>query len=108
MPFIFMGLLHLTVLGVVAFFILFAAGRAEGFVALLGRVLGYWVLLLAVLGAAFHIWAGATGHHPMMMGGPWMHHHHWDDRGPPPGAPQTEQGTPAAPDQAKPAPKQPS
>jgi hypothetical protein len=112
MPFMIMGaLLHLTVLGVIAFFILFAASKAEGFVALLGRLLGYWILLLALAGLVFGVFHAVTGK-PVMGGGWMMHHrgwHHegppgtWDEPVPPPaGAPAPEK-QPAAPEPAKPA-----
>jgi len=110
MHFMIIGaLLHVTVLGVVAFFILFAASKADGFVALLGRVLGYWILLLAILGLALGIFGAVTGKH---MGPPWMMHHRWDHRGPPPwdappqGAPAKPDAEPAAP--AEPAPAKPN
>lgn len=69
-----------TVLGIVAFFVLFAASKAEGFVALLGKLLGYWVLLGAVLALACGIYSGVTGKPlgPMGDGGPRMMHH-WGD-----------------------------
>jgi len=96
------AVLHATVIAVISFFILFAAGKAEGFVALLGRLLGYWVLLIAILALAGGIYFGVTGKGPDMMHGHpgWMHH--WGPPGgpmmqpppppPPPGAP-----APAAP-----------
>ena len=101
------AVLHGTVLGIIAFFVLFAAGKAEGFTALLGRVLGYWVLLLAVLGVLCGVYAGVTGKSMMppdgMHGGPgWMHH--WDHgpmMQPPPPPPA------AAPAMPAPAPKKP-
>ena len=88
--------LHVTVIGVIAFFILFAASKAEGFVALLGRLLGYWVLLIAVAALAGGIYFGMTGKGPEMWHGHpgpgWMHH--WGPGPmmqppppPPPGAP---------------------
>lgn len=39
---------HVTGLLVLAFFVLFAAGKADGFVRLLGAVLGIWLLVLAL------------------------------------------------------------
>jgi len=102
MHFMLVGaVLHATVLGILAFFILFAAEKASGFTALLGRLLGFWVLLLAVLGFVIGIGSAVTGK-PMMglMGDkPWMHHH-WDHMGPPPGepAPSDDQKAPAAPE----------
>ena len=86
MHFIIGAVLHATVLGVIAFFVLFAAGKAEGFVSLLGRLLGFWLLLLAILsiaaGAYFHLKGGKPDEMGWMHGHGWMHH--W---GPPDGAP---------------------
>lgn len=93
------AVLHATVIAIFAFFILFAASKAEGFTALLGRLLGYWVLLIAILALAGGIYFGVTGKGPpdMWHGHPgpgWMHH--WGPPGgpmmqppppPPPGAP---------------------
>ena len=93
------AILHATLLGVIGFFVLFAAGKAEGFTALLGRVLGYWILLLAVLSIVGGVSATLNGGKPfgmdMMHGRPgWTHH--W---GPPPdGGPEPA----AAPAPAKP------
>ncbi len=89
MTWILGAVLHGTVLGIIAFFVLFAAGKAEGFTALLGRLLGYWVLLLAILGVACGIYGGVTGKPIMPMdgvhGGPgWMHHDGPGPWGPPP------------------------
>jgi hypothetical protein len=98
------AVLHATVLGIISFFILFAASKAEGFTAVLGKLLGSWVLLLAVLGLACGIYFGVTGKGP--MGGPgWMHH--W---GPPPGPmmqPPPPPATTPAPPATTPAPKKP-
>ena len=63
--FIFGVLLHVTLLAVVAFFVLFAAQKAEGLVKLLGNVVGVWLLVLAALA----ILAGATA--PMFGGRPF-------------------------------------
>ena len=96
MPWILHAVLHATVIAVIAFFILFAASKAEGFVALLGRLLGYWVLVIAVVGLGCGIYFGMSGKPPFppgMMGGHsgWMHH--WGPGGPmmqpPPAAPTT-------------------
>jgi hypothetical protein len=96
MHFMIVGaVLHATVLGVIAFFVLFAASRASGLVAMLGNLLGYWILLLAVLGFVIGIGSAISGK-PMMgvMGDkPWMHGG-WHHIGPPP--------PPAEPAPAKP------
>ncbi len=68
---------HVTLLLIVAFFILFAASRADGLIRLFGTVLGVWVVIVAVL----HVVAfcmpgmmGMKGMHEGMMHGQWMHH----------------------------------
>jgi hypothetical protein len=106
MHFMLVGaVLHATVLGILAFFVLFAAGKASGFTALLGRLLGYWVLLLAVLGLVIGIGSAVTGKPMMGMMGdkPWMHHwDHMDHMGPPPGAEAPDQKMAPEPDKATP------
>jgi hypothetical protein len=97
MPFLYVGaVLHATVIGVIAFFILFAAEKATGFTALLGRLLGYWVLLIAIGALAIGVMHAMSGK-PM---GPWMHDH-WDHMRPPP----PEQTAPATKPAPAPAPK---
>ena len=86
-------IVHVTLLLIVAFFILFAASRAEGLVALLGNVLGVWVVIVAVLHiVAFFIpgMFGMKGEGMMRDGmhGHWMHH--W-------GEPQAAPAQPAQP-----------
>jgi len=46
---LFGGAVHVIALAVLAFFVLFAASKASGFVKMLGNVLGYLLLVLAVL-----------------------------------------------------------
>jgi hypothetical protein len=103
MHFMLVGaILHTTVLGVIAFFVLFAASRASGLVAMLGNLLGYWILLLAILGLIIGIGSVVTGK-PMMglMGDkPWMMHGGWHHMGPP--QPAAEPAPSAAPAPAKP------
>jgi hypothetical protein len=41
--------LHVTLFLTLAFFVLFAAQKADGLVKLLGNVIGVWLLILAVL-----------------------------------------------------------
>jgi len=98
---------HVTVLLIVAFFILFAASKTEGLVALFGRILGIWVVLVAIL----HIvgffapgMMGMKGFSPGAMHDHWMHH--W---GQPEGAAPAATPAPAAPaaQPAAPAPKKP-
>lgn len=65
-PMIVMGaLLHVTLLAVVAFFVLFAAQKAQSLVKLLGNVVGVWLLALAALAIV------ATATAPMFGGRPF-------------------------------------
>ena len=60
--FIVHALMSLTVIAVFAFFVLFAAEKAEGLIRIFGRILGAWLLILAILAVA----GAATA--PMMGG----------------------------------------
>ena len=42
------AVLHATVVAVIGFFVLFAAGRADGIVKLVGMLLGWWIWIVAV------------------------------------------------------------
>jgi hypothetical protein len=65
------GLLHATALAVVAFFVWFTATRAKGWLMLAGKVLGAWLILLALCGVVLAIFAPGMGHHHMKgWGGP--------------------------------------
>jgi hypothetical protein len=75
--------LHVTVLSIVGYALLWTASKAEGIVALIGRLLGLWVFLLAILSIVAVVSAPMFGGKPFgidMMhghdhGGPgWMHH----------------------------------
>ena len=72
-PFFFFGAVHhFLIVAVVAFFVLFAAGKSDGFVKILGNVLGYLLLIAAVLMivcAAFGPMFGGQWHEKMG----WMH-----------------------------------
>jgi hypothetical protein len=75
---IFHVVAHITILLIVAFFILFAASRADGFVKLLGTVLGAWLVLVAVVMIAGCVTAPMFGGKPFgmdmhAMHGGWMH-----------------------------------
>jgi hypothetical protein len=90
---------HVTLLLILAFFILFAASRADGLLKLFGGALGLWVVIIAVL----HVVAfcmpgmmGMKGMHDGMMHGPWAHH--WGSEAP---------AAAPAPAPATPAPKKP-
>lgn len=63
--------LHVTLFLVLAFFVLFAAQKAEGLVKLLGNVVGVWLLILALLVIAACVTAPMFGGRPfgMPMGG---------------------------------------
>ena len=93
--------LHTTVLAIVGYLLLFTASKAEGLVALIGRLLGLWVFLLAILSVVAVVTAPMFGGklfgiemmHDHGPGG-WMHH-----MGPPPGPPPPPpaQAAPPAP-----------
>lgn len=72
--FIIGGLLHGTAIAVLAFFVLFAASKAEGLIKLLGMVLGIWVLVLALLAVAVSFTGPLFGFPPVDRMHPgWMH-----------------------------------
>ncbi len=97
------AVLHATAFAVIGFFVLFAASKSEGLLNLLGKLLGAWLYLLAVLAIACAILLPLTGGHlfgmtmPERMGPAWMSQwgHHCE-----PATPGTAP-TPAVP--AKPA-----
>jgi len=97
-PFFFFGMIHhILIVAIVAFFVLFVAGKADGFVKILGLVLGYLLLIGAVLMivcAAFGPMIGGQWHEKMG----WMH----------PGWAQHMQGPPPATQPAPPPPAQPA
>jgi hypothetical protein len=78
------GVLHATAVAIVAFFVFFAASRSTGLLQAFGRLLGWWLILLAFASIAFAA-SGMGGKH--MHG--WMMHD--GDHGPPAAA------APAAP-----------
>ncbi|HEX4304069.1 MAG TPA: hypothetical protein VHZ78_14830 [Rhizomicrobium sp.] len=95
-------ILHTTLLAIVGYALLWSAAKAEGFVALLGRLLGLWVLLLAILSVVGAIAIHMSGGKLLGMDmhdndhGPGMHR--WgppDGMGPPP--PTGMQPPPALP-----------
>ena len=101
---------HVTVLLIVAFFILFVAQKADGIVALFGNILGAWVVIIAVLHVVGFFVPGMMGMKEMHGG---MMHEHWvhewggkPDGAAPAPAPAAAPATPA-PMQAAPAPKKP-
>lgn len=103
-------ILHLTILLIVAFFVLFAAQKADGLIRIFGQVLGIWLILAAALHLVFFFVPGMRGAetgymHEKMMGQGWMHQHwmhHWGM-----GNYDGNAGQSAPPPQPAPAPKHP-
>jgi hypothetical protein len=104
------AILHATVAGVIGFFVLFAASKAEGIVKFVGTVLGWWLWIIAVLSIVCVFVC------PMMgdkMGDHWGMHGSWmhssSNSAPAPAAtavaPAKPENAPAAP--AGTAPKKP-
>ena len=56
--------LHVTLFLTLAFFVLFAAQKAQGLVKLLGTIVGVWLLILAVLVIVACVTAPMFGGHP--------------------------------------------
>jgi len=106
-------IMHVAMILIVAFFIFFAAQKADGLVSLFGNVLG----ALLLLGAALHIVAmfmpGVLGMkpdmmHDGMMRGHWMHHMDAPATATPAPAAAPAPAKPSlAPPAATPAPKKP-
>ncbi|MBI3440190.1 MAG: hypothetical protein HY054_16320 [Proteobacteria bacterium] len=67
-------ILHLTLILVLSFFVLFAAQKATGLVKLLGNVVGVWLLVLAILIIVAHATAPMFGGRIFGMG-PMMDRH---------------------------------
>jgi hypothetical protein len=101
---VFGAVLYATMLAVVAFFVLFAAARAEGRIRTFGNVLGVWVLVLAglvlICAALAPFVAGRYG--PGMIGGAWYGRMH-DWRGYPGGYPGRQALPSTSPESQKPA-----
>jgi ABC-type multidrug transport system permease subunit len=96
------AILHATAVAVIGFFVLFAAGKADGIVKLVGTLLGWWIWILAVLLVVCAVFCPTMGDHMGMHTG-WMH-----PMAPPPPAAAAPANPPAAPAmQAAPAPKKP-
>ncbi len=75
--------LHATLLAIIGYALLFSATRTAGLVALIGRVLGIWVFILAILSIVAVLTAPMFGGKPFGMDmGPGPGMHRW---GPPPG-----------------------
>ena len=59
--FILGGLMHATVLAVIAFFVLFAASRSTGLLKTIGNVLGAWLFIAAAGGLVCAVVFGFSG-----------------------------------------------
>ena len=97
------AILHATVAGVIGFFVLFAASKAEGIVKFVGTILGWWLWIIAVLSIVCVFVC------PMMggkMGEKWGMHGDWmhSSSGAAPAAPAPNAMAPAKPDAAPAAP----
>jgi hypothetical protein len=91
------AILHATVAGIVGFFVLFAASKAEGIVKFVGTILGWWLWIIAVISIVCVFVC------PMMgdKGGAWADRMHgWMHDG---GKPEAASPM-ATPEPAKPAP----
>ena len=91
------AILHATVAGVIGFFVLFAAGKAEGIVKFVGTILGWWLWIIAVLSIVCVFVC------PMMggkMGEKWGMHGDWMHSADKPAAtaPESNAMAPAKPD----------
>lgn len=97
--------LHVTVLAIIGYLLLWTASKAQGLVAFLGWLLGLWVFVLAILSVVAVATAPMFGGRPFgmeMMHGHdgWMHHwNRGDESGPPNG--------PSRPSPSNPAPTKP-
>jgi hypothetical protein len=92
-PFFFVGAIHhVLVVAVVAFFVLFAASKAEGFVKILGNVLGYLLLIFAVLLIVCATFAPTFGGHAGFGGMHWGMGGAYHMQGPPPAQPAPPPG----------------
>lgn len=82
MPFLF-SLIPATVIAVVGFFVLFASARAEGTVQKVGKVLGIWIFVLALLPLVGGAYVAVTGQCPLggHMSGYHMSGSHMSMRG---------------------------
>ncbi len=100
------AILHATVAGIIGFFVLFAANKAEGIVKFVGTILGWWLWIIAVLSIVCVFVCPRMGDN----GGAWADRMHgWmHDGGKPEGAPPMTAPEPAKPAPAPaPAPKKP-
>jgi hypothetical protein len=92
------AILHATVAGVIGFFVLFAASRADGIVKLVGTLLGWWLWIVAVLSIVCIFVCPTMG----AKGMGWMHDHtdmHGDAMAPA----KPDAAAPAKPEAAAPA-----
>ncbi len=66
--FILCGLILGTVIVTVGYFVLFAAGKAEGTLGKFGRILAIWIFVLAALPVLAGGYMAVSGHHMMGKG----------------------------------------
>ena len=74
----FFSLIPATILAVIGYFVLFASGRAEGRVLTVGKVVGSWLFVLALLplaGGAYMTLSGKCGEMRGHMRGGMGYHH---------------------------------
>ena len=97
-------LMHVTILLIVAFFVLFAASKAEGIVSLFGYLLGAWLVLGAVLHVVGFFMPGALGMKPGPHEGTMREHwmHHWGEQQAAPAPAAAPAAKPATPAPKKP------
>jgi len=95
------AVLHATVAGIIGFFVLFAASKAEGIVRFVGTILGWWLWIIAVLSIVCALVWPAMGDR---MAGHWGMHGDWMHYSGNAPAPATTAVAPAKPGQAPAAP----
>ena len=97
---IFHVVAHITLLLILAFFVLFAAGKAEGLVKVLGTILGAWLILVAAVVIVAVVTRPMFGGKPFGLDGMHAWHDGWQHHGwmHPEGQPaQPAPATPAKP-----------
>ena len=95
--------LHVTVLAIVGYLLLWTASKAQGVVAFIGWLLGLWVFVLAILSVVAVMSAPMFGGRPFGMEmmrdhGGWMHDwNRGDESSRGPGQPSSPNSAPAKP-----------
>ena len=84
---------HITGLLVIAFFVFFAASKADGLIKLFGMLMGAWLVIIAVLMVVAGVMHAGGWH------GGWMHHDwmHSDQMQTAPAQPAPAQPSPTKP-----------